>query len=209
MTPITLEATSATGTAPVDSEAVSALVAPAKKEGFSFSNLFTLATFALLFVPVILHSVLNVSFSPVLTGSMQPHIKPGDLLITKAAPASTVKVGDIVVLRTSDNYALYSHRIVKIDKRGSLLDFTTKGDANPTEDPGVAEVSSYQELPVVRGHLPFMGRAILFLGSSAGRLMGVILLAVSFALAGLRFAGRKVLEKHHNKHTNQDGTQNI
>lgn len=66
----------------------------------------------------------------VLTGSMSPAIEPGDLIITRAVDTDSLKEGDIITFRASQN-TLVTHRIIEINEDGS---FVTKGDANNVED---------------------------------------------------------------------------
>lgn len=68
-----------------------------------------------------------------ITGSMNPEIKVGDIVIAKAIEAASLKTGDIITFRTSENI-LVTHRINGINEDGS---FITKGDANAVEDIGI------------------------------------------------------------------------
>ncbi len=68
------------------------------------------------------------------SGSMQPALGPGDLVVI-APPASTPVVGD--VLQVSDPSlpsGYYLHRVVGVEAGGTLV---TRGDANPVDDPAV------------------------------------------------------------------------
>ena len=70
----------------------------------------------------------------VVGGSMEPKIKLGDIaLIEKTADASTLKIGDIVVV--SGESKSYIHRIVDKRTNGEETLFQLKGDANEHVDP--------------------------------------------------------------------------
>jgi len=77
-------------------------------------------------------SILNKSFLgfrifKVATGSMEPYLKIGDLVIIKSS--SNYKIQDVITFK-DENDKYVTHRIIKYD--GEKL--ITKGDANNTED---------------------------------------------------------------------------
>ena len=74
----------------------------------------------------------------VVTGSMEPEIPTGALLIAREVPIETIQLGDIVCFRTqlSDIWGkIVTHRVVNIMENpvGSIL-LETKGDANLASD---------------------------------------------------------------------------
>ena len=74
----------------------------------------------------------------VVTGSMEPTIPVGALLITHQVDISTVELGDIICFRTQEAEIwgkIVTHRVVEIleNTDGSLL-LCTKGDANMVAD---------------------------------------------------------------------------
>ncbi len=76
-----------------------------------------------------------LGFKPlkVLSGSMEPVIKTGDLIVVKDTSESNIKEGDIVTFITNSN-TFVTHRVVEVfDEEGSII-FKTKGDANNIED---------------------------------------------------------------------------
>ena len=70
--------------------------------------------------------IFGYGFLVVVTGSMEPEIKSGELIIIK--DSSEYDVGDIITYEI-DGY-LVTHRIVKIEEN----QITTKGDSNNEED---------------------------------------------------------------------------
>ena len=78
-------------------------------------------------------TIMGYKFLTVLTGSMEPEIKVGSLVVAKETPINNLKVEDIITYKTKNNSSLVTHRIVKINENGSLV---TKGDANNTCDIG-------------------------------------------------------------------------
>lgn len=83
----------------------------------------------------------------VVTGSMEPEIPTGALLIAREVPMESVQMGDIICFRTqlSDIWGkIVTHRVVGITENplGSLL-LETKGDANLASDIFFVEQSNF------------------------------------------------------------------
>ena len=81
-----------------------------KKKPFGIA-IFTLFFTALFLAPSIATAGFGVGFSPVLSQSMSPTFKAGDLQITKMAPIRDVAVGDVILVRDEESFATFSHRI--------------------------------------------------------------------------------------------------
>ena len=126
---------------------------------------------------------------------MRPGINPGDLLFTREVPASTLKVGQIVVLKNPTTLDLYAHRIVSIIEKPEGLSIQTKGDGNPVADAEIVQVNPLQLVPRGEGHLPVIGRAVLFFSSRSGRLFGVWLLLFAFTSTLLRWIVKMIKPK--------------
>jgi len=63
------------------------------------------------------------------SGSMEPQLKVGGVVITRPVDVQAIKVGDIVTFQSSRREAPTSHRVVAIEQ-GSEISLLTKGDAN-------------------------------------------------------------------------------
>jgi len=92
----------------------------------------------------------------VLTGSMAPSIKSGDIVILLPTKHRDPKIGDVVAYtgRRFDGSAVgvFTHRIIAGD---AATGFTVKGDANPSPDvqkPKLADISG-----IVLFAIPFIG----------------------------------------------------
>ena len=74
----------------------------------------------------------------VVSGSMEPHVMTGDLLVNVPRPTSDVQVGDVTSIHSDVTGDLVTHRVVSVepadDGRWAIR---MKGDANATEDGGV------------------------------------------------------------------------
>ena len=99
------------------------------------------------------------------TGSMEPEMSPGDLLISREADPRTVRRGDVITFRVpSEDNTLVTHRVTSVQDDGNT--FTTKGDANETADPFTTEAEDV--LGTKWFVLPGIGRAVVFLASPIG-----------------------------------------
>jgi len=65
--------------------------------------------------------------------SMYPAIRSGDILITREAPARSVRPGDVVCLPRGRAYL--AHRVISVKKDASRATLITKGDNMITRDP--------------------------------------------------------------------------
>ena len=71
----------------------------------------------------------------VLSGSMEPELKIGSLVVTRPVEPETIAVGDIITFRpVSVGENLITHRVIGIGHSSSLY-FETKGDAADKPDP--------------------------------------------------------------------------
>lgn len=70
----------------------------------------------------------------VLTGSMEPIIKAGDLVIVEEVNENELKIDDIIAFRYTKEDVVLIHRIVGIEEYEGKTLFITKGDNNQTED---------------------------------------------------------------------------
>lgn len=72
----------------------------------------------------------------VLTDSMFPDIKSGDLIFTKTADADEVKVGDTISFTdpAGNGTSIVTHQVIEIYEEDGVTYFRTKGINNNTED---------------------------------------------------------------------------
>ncbi|MFA9399089.1 MAG: signal peptidase I [Clostridiaceae bacterium] len=66
------------------------------------------------------------------TGSMEPEIKPGDVVLVKKMPGDKVEQGDIIQYKSEDIYIF--HRIIGSEEQENQLKLKTKGDNNSAPD---------------------------------------------------------------------------
>lgn len=70
----------------------------------------------------------------VLSGSMQPTINPGDVIVVVPTGSDNVRPGDIVTFQLPDGNGTVTHRVTSVERRDGKLNVNTKGDANEAAD---------------------------------------------------------------------------
>ena len=81
--------------------------------------------------------VMGFSVFRVLTGSMEPEIPEGSLLLVKKTDTDRIQIGDVISFFSPDptlEGAVNTHRVVDIQTENGEKIFYTKGDANVLKD---------------------------------------------------------------------------
>ena len=136
-----------------------------------------------------------------MSGSAEDHIEVGDLVFTVKPNTAELKKGDIISFMEGD--IAVTHRIVDVttDANGKRS-FITKGDANNTEDMGVAAPEDIRGKVVLR--VPGFGLFIEKLRTPLGMTLivfaGLALIELP-RLAGTSGNRGEQEEKYHGKHT--------
>lgn len=152
------------GTGPAPGRARSAL---SRLVRWVSAAIFLVATIGFLGLAVGPH-LLGYRTMTMLTGSMSPTIRPGDVIIDTPEPTSDLRVGQVITysIPVYDHH-VESHRVATIHRLpGGGVVFTTKGDANARPDPWTAVIHAptvWQERAVVPG----AGTVIRFLRQPA------------------------------------------
>jgi signal peptidase I len=98
------------------------------------------------------------------SGSMEPTIHTGAMVLVREIPASEIRVGDVVAVERADHTRV-THRVVSVEHQGFTASLVLKGDAN--EDPDTDPVVVARAGRMV-GTLPVLGRVGGFLSSARG-----------------------------------------
>ena len=124
----------------------------------------------------------------VLTGSMEPGIHPGDVVVTSGINESNIselKVGDVITfLPYPDDPTLVTHRIVAVSAGANGTAYVTKGDNNNSNDPWGAMTATQIRGKVVYV-VPYVGFARQWAGDNAGWVVtavGVLLIGYGLVL---------------------------
>ena len=106
----------------------------------------------------------------VLSGSMEPTIPVGSMVISGPVSASDIHVDDIIVYR-EDNTEV-CHRVIAVEE-GTSLRFTTKGDANraPDSKPVTPEQVTGRHVATI----PLAGYLVHFIKTPIGLFLAILL----------------------------------
>ncbi len=96
----------------------------------------------------------------VLTGSMDPAIPAGSVIIVTPQRSRDVRVGQIITYQIPvEDHRVVTHRVVEVITPGANPVIRTKGDANEAPDPWVSRVADPTAWKV-RAVVPHLGTAI-------------------------------------------------
>jgi signal peptidase I len=120
------------------------------------------------------------------SGSMEPTISTGSLVLVERVDAPHIKVGDIMTVERPDHTRV-THRVVAIERNGMTALLTMKGDANEDPDPVPVPVQYAYRLVA---QVPVVGRAVGWLATAPGGfLLGGLSILVTAPVTRLRRSG--------------------
>jgi len=123
----------------------------------------------------------------VISDSMKPAIKKGDLVFTKEVKFEEVEVDDVLTFTKDGSERWFSHRVVKIKE--TEKSFRTKGDNNNAEDPGYTSFDNV--VGRAEKKLPLVGFIPMALSTVWGKVILVIIYAVYIAVEIENFRHKK------------------
>ena len=130
-----------------------------KSLGKIISYIFIVAVSAVVFLLAV--SIIpipgNYKVLTVLSGSMEPTLKTGSVVIIK--PRASYDTDDIITFEKFEN-KIVTHRITEKRDDGKEIFYTTKGDANNAQDQ--EEVSQSKIIGKVLFDVPFVGYIVNF-----------------------------------------------
>jgi signal peptidase len=115
------------------------------------------------------------SFSRVvMSGSMEPAIPVGSIVVVKKVNAEDVEVGDVIAFQTGESGTM--HRVVeKVVEDGSFY-FRTKGDANEDPDPWIVKPEDVSGALMLT--IPYYGYLLHFAGTPIGFALFILVPAI-------------------------------
>ena len=94
-------------------------------------------------------------FDAVLSGSMEPELAVGGLVVIKPVDAQLVETGDVISFKLPDIDTPICHRVIDIQEMAGGRLFQTKGDANEEPDISLIPAESVSGKEVF--YLPYVG----------------------------------------------------
>lgn len=107
----------------------------------------------------------------VLSGSMEPTILTGDIVLTKVTEAEDIAQNDIITFRVERDTAV-THRVTEVVNEDGQISFLTKGDANVGSDASVVTPDMLEGKYL--GRVGGLGRLAIFLQTPMGLLLFVV-----------------------------------
>lgn len=135
----------------------------------------------------------------VLTDSMYPEIKSGDLIICHTADAEQIAVGDIIAFfdPAGNGSSVVTHRVIEITQEDGSLAWRTQGDANNVADSALVPAKNL--VGIYRSRIAGAGNVAMFMQTTQGLILCV--LCPIILLVGYDIIRRKMYEKSHKQDT--------
>lgn len=130
----------------------------------------------------------------VVSPSMEPTYSEGDLIYVKTVDPDSVKVGDPITFVLNEDLVVATHRVVAIDSENRQ--FTTKGDANKTEDAAPVHFNNLIGVPVFS--IPLLGYVSAYIQSPPGMYVAI---GFGVALLGIVFLPDLLAKKNRKEET--------
>ena len=117
----------------------------------------------------------------VMSGSMEPAIPTGAVVVVKRVPADSVKVGDVVSFRSPEQGGrVLTHRVVSVAAVDGRVEVETRGDANTGTESWAIDPQGVVGRVVF--HIPLAGYALAPLQGPLPRLLLVAVPALLLAV---------------------------
>lgn len=125
----------------------------------------------------------------VLSGSMEPTLQSGDVVVVRSVEPAAVKEGDVITFRAPGDADKaerdrITHRVVEKKRTDSGVVYRTKGDANESPDPW--RVQHSQVIGEVWFNVPVVGHVILFAQQPGGQILLIVIPGLLLIGSGLR-----------------------
>lgn len=177
------------------------------QDGFMVKKVFdyfgTFLVVIAVILAVLLVGVRVIGYKPytVLSPSMTPKYKPGDLVYVKSTESENIEKGDVITFLVSED-TVVTHRVDEVDRKNRR--FYTKGDANDFRD---GEPVLYENvIGKVSFSLPKLGYVSQFFSTAKGRYIGLMALCIiilMFIIPEL-FKTKKQKAKHNNSDNSEE-----
>jgi signal peptidase I len=121
----------------------------------------------------------------VLSGSMEPALRTGDVVVVTRIAPTEARIGDVVSFRSPDVPGrTITHRVVDVTASGTALHFVTRGDANSADESW--SIDRTGTIGRVEYRIPKLGFVTNRIGSKVGRFAFLVVPALLLALLELK-----------------------
>ena len=159
----------------MNERAILLILCKAAKKAASFLSVLVIIT------AVVLSALYAMHIKPyvVMTGSMEPAVPASSIcFVNENIPLDSISVGEVISFRLGEDM-LVTHRVTAIDNG----EYTTKGDANNTEDAAPVTAENYIGKTVFV--IPKIGIMMIFLHTQKGRAAAVAVIALMVIISFL------------------------
>lgn len=129
----------------------------------------------------------KIALYNVLTQSMEPNIKPQDVVLTvKVNSPDEIKIGDIITFYSTSSLTkgmTITHRVIEVVTTEKGVGYRTKGDNNTAPDTAPAEFDNVIGKVVIK--IPQLGRIQSLLASRGGWLLIIVIPALIIIISDI------------------------
>lgn len=123
--------------------------------------------------------ITNQNSYVVLSGSMEPEISIGDIVISKKTSIDEIRKGDIITFNTQN--MMVTHRVVEItNDEGGRIRYITKGDNNNANDIGTIGFENI--VGKYSSKIPKLGYVVLFIQKYLALVITVFIFIIVFII---------------------------
>jgi signal peptidase len=123
------------------------------------------------------YNIAGVRSFIVKSGSMEPAISTGSIVVTQSIHPSYLKQGDVITfIRPTEERDFITHRVLGIATRNDYISITTKGDKNNVADSW--QVGGGNVIGKVYFSIPWLGYVLSFVQSKLGILLFILIPAI-------------------------------
>ena len=126
-------------------------------------------------------SILGYSPLIVMTGSMEPEIKKGDIIFVKSISQENLKNGDIITYYIPEGEKTITHRIIDISEKNGKIFYKTQGDNNNTPDSNL--VSYDQIIGTIKFKINGIGKLLVYIFTGTGLCAVIIIVLIAYSIS--------------------------
>ena len=161
-------------------------------------------------ISLIIQSIVNPSKTPsffgvktysIISGSMEPAIHIGDIVLAKETKKEDLQIGDIISFRLGQS--VVTHRIIRIDETENGDIYITKGDKNNTEDKAEIKIDLIEGKVI--GRIPFLGKISKLLQGNISIIVILLMIYIYYSHTSKisriknRRKAKRILHEENNK----------